>query len=79
MRSGNNDDIARNLYGPAYDKIPKSVFAVMAWYLADACSDAGVGNDGELLRLQDELKALRGQILDVRQANRALAALEASA
>ena len=77
MSIGKNDSIARHLYGEAYDRIPKSVFAVMAWYLADACSDDGVGNDGELARLQDELKALRGQVLDERQADRALAAFGA--
>ncbi len=75
MRTGKNDSVARDLYGGAYDGIPKSVFAVVAWYLADACSSVGVGNDGELERLKDELKALRGQILDERQADVALAAL----
>lgn len=77
MSIGKNDSTARHLYGEAYDKIPKSVFAVMAWYLADACSDEGVGNNGELARLEEELKALRGQVLDERQANRALAAIGA--
>ncbi len=34
----NKDGGAKRLFGEAYDKIPKSVFAVMAWHFANAAS-----------------------------------------
>lgn len=71
-----NDRAARELLGDAYDRIPKSVFAVAAYYLADACSDAGVGNDDAINRLRQEFEALGGQIIDPVQAKRAIAALD---
>lgn len=70
-----DDHAARMLLGPAYDRIPKSVFAVAAYYLADACSDEGVGNDGAIKRLRKEFEALGGQVIEAAQAKRALAAL----
>ncbi len=50
MAVGNNDGVVREICAPAYDAIPKSVFAVVAWYLADCASDEGVGNGGEVRR-----------------------------
>ena len=73
MRCGNDDSIARDLWGQAYDAIPKSVFAVVAWYLADCASDEGVGNGGELRRFIEELEAMGSNgILDERQVKKAL-------
>lgn len=34
-----NDQYARKLFDPEYDKIPKSVFAAIAWHLADKLAD----------------------------------------
>jgi len=34
----NKDEGAKRLFGEAYEKIPKSVFAVMAWHFANAAS-----------------------------------------
>ena len=70
-----DDSAARELFGPAYEGIPKSVFAVVSYYLADACSDEGVGAGAALKRLREEIDALDGQIIDPAQAKRALAAL----
>lgn len=70
-----DDHAARMLFGPAYERIPKSVFAVAAYYLADACSEEGVGNDGAIKRLREEFEALGGQVIDPAQAKRARAAL----
>lgn len=70
-----NDGAAHQLFGKAYDKIPKSVFAAAAFYLADCCSDAGVGNGGAIKRLKEEFDALGGQVIDRDQAVRAIKAL----
>ena len=79
MGTGNNDGVAREIWGSAYDAIPKSVFAVLAWYLAppaDCASDEGVGNDGELRRFAEELEAMHSNgILGERQVKRAQRAL----
>lgn len=70
-----NDNEARALYGPAYDSIPKSVFAVAAYHLADICSEAGADNGQAIARLREELEALSGQVIPPEQAERALRAL----
>lgn len=75
MSLGKDDTAARALLGDAYDRIPKSVFAVAAYYLADACSDAGVGNGQAIARLREEFECLSGQVIDPAQAKRAIAAL----
>lgn len=36
--AGNYDHHARDLWGAAYDRIPKSVFATIAWHLANVAS-----------------------------------------
>lgn len=64
------------LWGPAYADIPKSVFAVVAWYLADISSEAGADNGQAQARFIEELKALRGNgILPAEQVARALSSL----
>ena len=76
MNVNKNDSAARELFGSdAYDRIPKSVFAVAAYYLADACSDAGVGNGQAIERLREEFRCLSEQVIDPAQAKRADAAL----
>ena len=52
------DEPARALWGEAYERIPKSVFAVVAYYLCDCASDEGVGQGGELRRFVEELEAM---------------------
>jgi hypothetical protein len=60
-----------------FDAIPKSVLAVMVWYLADACSDRGVGNDGEFERMREELDALVGSgLIEKSHHKRAVAAIK---
>lgn len=60
------DDGARALWGPAYDRVPKSVFALVAWHLAD----------GSVKRVVEEIESLKGSgDLSVAQANRVLTAL----
>jgi hypothetical protein len=66
------DGVARSLRGDAYDRIPKQVFAVVAFNLADCASDEGVGNGGELRRFVEELDAMLGNaILEKSQVTRA--------
>ena len=53
-----NDRVARSLFGPVYDTIPKSVFAAIAWHLANQSSgtcDAIGAAEAQFLR---EWKAL---------------------
>jgi hypothetical protein len=76
MSIGKQDAAARELLGPAYDSIPKSVFAVAAYYLADICSDEGVGNGRALNRLREEFDCIGGQVIDRKQADRAIRALD---
>ncbi len=55
---GKNDRTARQLFGPAYDAIPKSVFACIAWHLANINS-AGADTPGEAeLRFIEEWNVL---------------------
>lgn len=75
MSIGKDDTVARDLFGDAYDRIPKSVFAVAAYYLADACSEDGVGNGQAIERLREEFTCLAGQVIDPAQAQRAIRAL----
>jgi hypothetical protein len=76
VATANNDSVAREIRGSAYDAIPKSVFGVVVWYLADCASDGGVDNDGELQRFAEELEAMHSNgILGERQVKRAQRAL----
>jgi len=67
MAIGKNDLAAREHWGAAYDAVPKSVYAVLAWRLADRLGE------GEAVAICiEELEALGGQIIDARQASRAV-------
>lgn len=67
---------AKMLWGDAYDYIPKSVFAVLSWYLAHAlCSEGALDIDAKQ-RAIEELKALREyRIIDRTQLDVAIRAL----
>ena len=66
-----NDASARMLWGQCYDSIPKSVFAVVAFYFLERCD--GEVSLGELAKEIDTL-ALNG-IIDRKQANRCISAI----
>lgn len=50
-----NDSEAQALWASAYDAIPKSVFAVACWHLADLASDDG---SSATERMAEEVRAL---------------------
>lgn len=66
-----NDGSARMLWGRCYDSIPKSVFAIVAFYFLERCD--GEVSMAELAREIDTL-ALNG-IIGRTQANRCIAAI----
>ena len=76
MRGLKNDGAGRAAWGGAYDAIPKSVFAIAAWHLANAASgDADLPGAAEK-RMIDEIAALRDNgFIDEDQANRAIKAI----
>lgn len=70
------DGPARKAWGKAYDAIPKSVFALAAWHLANVASDSADADGAAEHRFFEELKALADSgILDRKQAMSALTAL----
>jgi hypothetical protein len=69
------DGHAKALWGDAYDAIPKSVWATMAWHLANIASDAPDVAGSAEARALAELDALGGQIIPERQAKAAIAAI----
>lgn len=77
MAIGKNDEAARRYWGDAYDHIPKSVFALVAWHLANRCSgncDHPGAAEAEFIA---EIRALfKADIMDVAQAKRTLNALD---
>jgi len=73
-RGTKNDHEARRLWGAAYDGIPKSVFAVMAYYLAGNSVDSAEDPAQVRARLLEEIDALSGQIIDKHQGDAALKA-----
>lgn len=77
MSNGMKDDgAAAHVWGRAYAAIPKSVFAMACWHLADVASDAGVGNGQAELRFMEEIEALRdNRLISPSQAKRALSIL----
>jgi hypothetical protein len=76
MSIGKNDQAARDHWGAAYDAIPKSVFAVAAWHLANVASETCDALGAAEGRFAEELEALAGSgILEPRQAKAALKAL----
>lgn len=58
MRGFKHDNEAVTLWGSAYADIPKSVFAVACWHLANLCSEEPDSPTGALARLADEIEAL---------------------
>lgn len=59
MAGSKSDDHARNLWGAAYDSIPKSVFATLAWHLAAQCNgESADDTDATFLKFYDELRVL---------------------
>lgn len=77
-RGFKSDAHARRLFGDAYDAIPKSVFATMAYYLASVCSGSPDDRASVDARLLQELEALSGQIIPERQGNAAIKAFRAA-
>jgi hypothetical protein len=54
-----NDVIAREHWGSdLYDRIPKSVFAVVAWHLANIASDSPDFPEAAMSRFVEEVEAL---------------------
>lgn len=76
MAIGKNDQVARDLFGHSYDAIPKSVFAVMAYYLAGNSVDSAEDDNQVRARILEELEALSGQILPERQGRAAIKAFK---
>lgn len=69
MSIGKHDYPARELWGDAYDDIPKSIFAVVAYSLA---ARDGIAPDS----FREQVSALtRGGIIDQAQSRRVLKAL----
>lgn len=76
MAIGKNDEAARRYWGDAYDHIPKSVFALVAWHLASRCSENCDHPGAAEAEFRNEIKALyKADIMDGAQAKRTLAAL----
>lgn len=74
-----NDRGARIAWGDAYDDIPKSVFALAAWHLANVASESCDAPGFAELRMIEELTALRdGNHLVREQADRAIKAIRAA-
>lgn len=77
MAIGKNDEAARRYWGDAYDGIPKSVFALIAWQLANRCSENCDQPGAAETEFVAELKALvNAGIMDAAQAKRTLTALD---
>ena len=72
------DAAARQAWGDAYDAIPKSVFALLAWHLANVASDAADEPGAAERRAVEELEALRYGHLPTAQADRAIKAIRAA-
>ena len=79
MRGFKNDTEARAAWGAAYDSIPKSVFALAAWHLANLCSDPENGVHATQ-RFAEEVEALAANgFLTEAQLKNALKALAGAA
>jgi hypothetical protein len=73
-----NDSHAKELWGAAYDDIPKSVFATVAWHLANLCSDRADTPGAALERFISEIEVLRdNEMIPKPQAIAALRKLDA--
>lgn len=74
------DEPARRAWGDAYDAIPKSVFALVAWHLANVMSANADEVGAAETAFANELKALAdGGHLDKAQAFASLKALAGAA
>ncbi|GAA2867075.1 hypothetical protein GGQ99_001340 [Aminobacter niigataensis] len=73
------DRAARMAWGNAYDAIPKSVFALAAWHLANVASGQADTVGAAESRMIEELEALRYGHLPQTQADRAIKAIHATA
>ena len=76
MPINKRDEHARRAWGDAYDAIPKSVFALAAWHLANGSSESADADGAAEQRFIEELEALRHHMADG-QADRAIKAVRA--
>lgn len=75
-RGMKHDGEARALFGPAYDSIPKSVFAILAYHFADRCGPTGADNDEAAATIIEEIGILaKGNIISAAQAKAAIRSL----
>lgn len=72
------DRAARRAWGEAYDAIPKSVFALAAWHLANVASGTADADGAAELRMIEELEALACGHLPEAQAHRSIKAIRAA-
>lgn len=76
MPINKNDIHAREHWGRAYDATPKSVFATLAWHLANRASGYAGEPGAAEATAHDEIRALlKSGILPDGQASRAMKAL----
>lgn len=71
------DRAARMAWGDAYNAIPKSVFALVAWHLANVASGQADTVGAAESRVIEELEALRYGHLPQAQADRAIKSIRA--
>ena len=78
MPVNKNDAAARAHWGAVYEAIPKSVFAVAAWHLANVASGTADEDGAAEARFEEEIAALvEAGIMPADQGKRALRALRA--
>ena len=78
-RGSKNDQHAKQHWGHVYDAIPKSVFATIAWHLANLASDKADTEGAAEMRFLEELKALvDGDIIPKSQGLSVVRAYEAA-
>jgi hypothetical protein len=58
MAIGKNDIAARRAWGEAYDEIPKSVFALVVWHLANVASENLDADGAAVTRFIEEWRIL---------------------
>lgn len=73
-----SDSHARRLWGAAYDDIPKSVFATVAWHLANLCSESADVPGAAEARAVQEIETLGYGHIPERQAKAAVKAIRAA-
>jgi hypothetical protein len=72
-----SDNHAKEIWGDAYDAIPKSVFATVAWHLANLASGkADVSGAAEEMFIQELAALTRSGIIPKSQTGRVLSALD---